>query len=95
MIRISNGTMVEGDMDQHLRERVYYVRADWDEEAQVWYVSSTDVPGLAAEAETPEKLRALLDELIPELVELNGQGDDPGVPYSLTFDHLRAGRAAV
>ena len=79
-------------MDQHVRERVYFVKAEWDEEAEVWYVSSTDVPGLAAEAETPEALLALLDTLIPELIELNGDGDDPSIPYSVMLDHLRARR---
>jgi predicted RNase H-like HicB family nuclease len=79
-------------MDRNLRERVYYVRADWDGDAGVWYVSGTDIPGLAAEAETPEALRTLLDELIPELVALNGGDGDAGVSYSLTFDRLRAKR---
>ena len=79
-------------MDQNLRKRVYYVKADWDEEAKVWYVSSTDVPGLAVEAETPQELLTILDEVVPELVHLNGDGGEAVVPYSVTLDHLQARR---
>lgn len=82
-------------MDPDVRERVYYVKADWDEEAKVWYVSSTDVPGLAVEADTPVKLLALLDDLIPELIELNGDGNNLSIPYSVMLDHLRAYRAVA
>jgi len=82
-------------MDQNSPERIYFVKADWDEDAGVWSVSNTDVPGLAAEAATPEALLALLNTLIPELVELNGGGADPSIPYSLMLDHLRARRAVA
>ncbi len=73
-------------------EHVYFVKAEWDEEAEVWYVSQTDVPGLVAEADTPEELLKLLSTLIPEVMELNGGGADPNVPYSVMLDHLRAQR---
>lgn len=42
-----------------------------DEEADVWYVSDTNVPGLATEAVTLPQLLAKLRHLIPELLELN------------------------
>jgi predicted RNase H-like HicB family nuclease len=32
----------------------YTVTCHWDEEAEVWYVAETDVPGLATEAATVE-----------------------------------------
>jgi hypothetical protein len=34
----------------------YIVRCQWDDEAGVWYVDDTDVPGLSTEAETFELL---------------------------------------
>ncbi len=74
----------------------FFVKAEWDEEAEVWYVAQTDIPGLNAEADTPEDLIKLLPDLIPELMAANGvlnDGDSmPPVPYSLLFDRLCAGR---
>lgn len=43
----------------------------YDEEAQVWFVNDSDVPGLNAEAESQEELRLKLLAMIPELLELN------------------------
>ena len=47
------------------------IEARWDEEGGVWYVSDSDVPGLHAEADTPEALLDTLRELVPELVDAN------------------------
>lgn len=47
------------------------IRADWDDEAQVWVATSDDVPGLATEAPTMEALVERLRVIIPELMELN------------------------
>ena len=52
--------------------RVYQVHARWDSEGGVWVAESEDVPGLVAEAESPNALAAKLRILIPELLELNG-----------------------
>ncbi len=76
----------------------FYVKAEWDEKAGVWFVSGSDVPGLNAEAGSPEKLLDVLADLIPSLLVANGviDGDDdalPNVPYSLMLDSLHAGRA--
>ena len=51
---------------------VYQILAQWDSEAGVWVAESDDVPGLVAEAESPNLLREKLRVLIPELLELNG-----------------------
>lgn len=51
--------------------RALHVRAAWDDEAQVWYVAESDLPGLNAEGETLEQLHRKLQTLIPELVVLN------------------------
>jgi predicted RNase H-like HicB family nuclease len=53
-------------------QKIFFVRAEWDEEAQVWVASSDDVPGLATEAETVERLSAKLQKMVPELLEANG-----------------------
>ncbi len=52
--------------------RVYNVQARWDSEGGVWVAQSEDVPGLVAEAESPNVLAKKLRVLIPELLELNG-----------------------
>ena len=78
------------------RKQAFFVKAEWDDEAKVWFVSKSDVPGLNAETETPEEMIDVLSELIPELLEANGviESGKPGVPYSLMFDSLKAERAA-
>lgn len=53
-------------------EKEIQVRALWDPEAHVWVAESSDVPGLATEAETMEQLIAKLHAVIPELLEANG-----------------------
>lgn len=57
----------------------FFVTIDWDDEANVWYVADTDVPGLAAEAATIDLLREKVLQLVPLLVEENAhliQGED-------------------
>jgi predicted RNase H-like HicB family nuclease len=62
----------------------YTVACLWDDEAQVWYVAETDVPGLATEAATLEEMERKLIQMIPELLELN-DADRPRqrVPFEL------------
>lgn len=68
----------------------YHVRAIWDEEASVWSVSESDVPGLATSAPTLEALRAKLQVMIPELLELNVQAvsSTTPIPYRLQAEQL-------
>ena len=47
------------------------VRAQWDEEARVWFVVESDIPGLVAEGATADELKAKLGVIVPELVFLN------------------------
>lgn len=47
------------------------VSVEYDDEARVW-VAHNDELGLATEADTMEVLTYKLQEMIPELVELNG-----------------------
>jgi len=48
-----------------------FVRAEWDDEAQVWVATSDDVPGLATEESTLEGLVEKLKVIIPELLDAN------------------------
>ncbi|MCY3640946.1 MAG: DUF1902 domain-containing protein [Gammaproteobacteria bacterium] len=49
----------------------YYAEISRDDEAGVWYVSDTDVPGLVAEAASQRCLFLKVRELVPELYQLN------------------------
>jgi len=49
-----------------------FIRAEWDEEANMWVATSDDIPGLVTEAETIENLVEKLKIIIPELLEANG-----------------------
>jgi predicted RNase H-like HicB family nuclease len=62
----------------------YTVACFWDDEAHVWYVAETDVPGLATEAATLEEMERKLLQMIPELLQLN-DADHPRqrVPFEL------------
>ena len=64
-------------------QKIFFVRAEWDQEAKVWVATSDDVPGLATEAETLEALSTKLESLIPELLEANGVPLEAGVPFEL------------
>ncbi|HXC13976.1 MAG TPA: DUF1902 domain-containing protein [Stellaceae bacterium] len=44
------------------------VRAEWDDEAQVWVAESSNLPGLVTEAETVEGLFEQLRVMVPELL---------------------------
>jgi len=63
--------------------KALFVRAEWDEKAEIWVVTSDDVPGLVAEADTAEVLLAKLHVLTPELLEANDSPDGVLVPFEL------------
>jgi predicted RNase H-like HicB family nuclease len=72
----------------------YHVRAEWDDEAEVWVASSDNVPGLATGADTLEALIDKLKVVIPELLEENGllsQGTTD-VPFSITAERTEHAR---
>jgi Domain of unknown function (DUF1902) len=54
-----------------MEQPVFRIDVSFDEEAGVWYVCDSEVPGLVAEAPTEEELLALLQVRVPELIELN------------------------
>lgn len=59
------------------------VHAIWDEEAKVWVATSDDVPGLATEAPTWDKLIPKLKVMIPELLDANGYADGDDVRFKV------------
>lgn len=79
-------------------QRVFKVSVEWDEEAGVYYVSDSDVPGLATEATTFEEMQQRVLAVIPELVELNRDlldgGDLRDIPVHVMASRLGHVRAA-
>jgi len=64
------------------------IQARWDGEASVWIATSGDVPGLVVEADTWPRMIEEVRLVLPELMELSGQGHQD---LSLTFkaeEHL-------
>ncbi len=53
------------------KKETYFVEVHWDEKAEVFYVESTNVPGLNAETDTINEMTVLLEELVPFLVQEN------------------------
>ena len=64
-------------------QKIYFIRAEWDDEARVWVATSDDVPGLVTEAATLEALSQKLEILVPELLDLNGVSNAGEVPFEL------------
>jgi Domain of unknown function (DUF1902) len=58
------------------------VRAAYDPEAKVWYVESSNLPGLHIEADSPGALYDKLPAAITDLLELEG-GDARDVSFEL------------
>lgn len=60
-----------------------------DEEEAIWYVQSSDVPGLNAEAATLEALIEVVADLAPELVAANlpesGVDDQSTIPLRVEY----------
>jgi hypothetical protein len=63
-------------------QRDIIIQARWDGEASVWLATSEDVPGLVVEADTWPGMINEVQLVLPELLEVSGQGGDRP---SLTF----------
>ncbi len=61
----------------------YDVHVEWDSEAEVWYVTESNVPGLSTEAPTLDAMLAKLEVMVPEMLEENGFHVAPHVPFYL------------
>jgi predicted RNase H-like HicB family nuclease len=67
------------------------VTVAYDPEAGVWYVESSDLAGVNAEASTPEELREKLPNVILDLLEAADGAEDDGdldVPIEI-IAHMR------
>jgi predicted RNase H-like HicB family nuclease len=71
---------IKGD---RMRQKPLFVRAEWDEEANVWVATSDDVPGLSTEGDTIEGLIEKLKVMIPELLDANGVDQGHEVPFEI------------
>ena len=58
-----------------------------DIDAGVWVAESDDVPGLVAEADSPNVLAQKLRTLIPELLALNGVASDRMATFHIRYQH--------
>ncbi len=47
------------------------VHLAYDDEAEVWYVAASDIPGLSLEAENPQCLIERIAKCAPQLIDLN------------------------
>jgi predicted RNase H-like HicB family nuclease len=47
------------------------VNVSHDKQESVWYVLSSDIPGLHAEAETLDELVAVISDVAPDLIAAN------------------------
>jgi predicted RNase H-like HicB family nuclease len=76
-------------------QKVFFIHAEWDQEASVWVATSDDVPGLATEADTLEALSVKLECMVPELLEANGVPLTMEVPYELLARRFFVAQAAT
>ena len=72
-----------------------FVRAEWDDEAEVWVATSDDVPGLATESGTLEALVDKLKGMIPELLAANGMSVAAEVPFELLTRRFEVARTVA
>ena len=76
-----------------MSQKPLFVRAEWDEEAHVWVATSDDVPGLATEERTIERLVEKLKILIPELLDANGVEQEFEVPFEILTRRFEVARS--
>lgn len=66
-----------------MADSIIVVKAGRDTEAGVWFVESSDLPGLNLEAETLEALADKLPGAVLDLLEESGDFDGRDVPIEL------------
>ncbi len=66
-----------------MNNKPLFIRAEWDEEANVWVATSDDIPGLATEEQTIEGLIKKLKIIVPELLEANGQEVESEISFEI------------
>jgi len=70
---------------RHIHGMQYTVTVTHDEAEGIWFVETSDVPGLNAEASTLDDLVAVIADVAPELIASNlpdaGHGDDASFAF--------------
>ena len=71
-------------------EKQLHITLSWDDEAKVWYVSDSDVPGLSTWGATIDEIIGKVEVMVPELLELNAHllDDGSGNGHGLWFRRL-------
>jgi predicted RNase H-like HicB family nuclease len=64
--------------------RLVEVRAGYDDDAKVWYVTHSDVPGVHTEGDTLDELRDKLPNVVRDMVEANGDSSTGDILIELT-----------
>ncbi len=67
-----------------MSDRVVTVCAAYDDEAGVWYVEDSNLPGLVTEARSLEALRAKLPAIVEDIIEANGLDMHGDIPIEVT-----------
>lgn len=78
-----------------MTNQLIVVKAARDDEAGVWFVESSDLPGLNAEAETLDALVEKLPALVEDLLEESGEASGREVPIELIAHASTRTRAAA
>ncbi len=65
------------------KQKALAVIVSRDKQEGIWYILSSDVPGLHAEAETLDELVAVISDLAPELVAANLPDTAANIPISI------------
>jgi predicted RNase H-like HicB family nuclease len=68
--------------------RTFNVFVSHDTKEGVWFVESSDIPGLNAEAQSYEQLVEVVLDLAPELIDVNvsDESDDlPNIPVCVQY----------
>jgi predicted RNase H-like HicB family nuclease len=50
---------------------LWTIRAEYDPEAKVWWAADSDIPGLAADADTLERLADKAGAMLAELLDIH------------------------
>ena len=78
-----------------MTSQLIVVKAARDDEAGVWFVESSDLPGLNAEADTLDALVEKLPALVEDLLEEAGDRSGRDVPIELIAHASTRTRAAA